>query len=80
MGETVRTALVTGGNRGIGLAVAEALARRGVEVLLGARDPRLGEEAAGALRERLLTVRAVELDVADPESIRRCVEDLAAAR
>ena len=80
MGETVRTALVTGGNRGIGLAVAEALARRGVEVLLGARDPRLGEEAAGALRERRLPVRAVEVDVADPESIRRCVEDLAAAR
>ena len=34
-----RTALVTGANRGIGLAIARQLAERGNAVLLGSRDP-----------------------------------------
>ena len=33
-----RTALVTGANRGIGLAVAQALGRQGLTVIVGARD------------------------------------------
>ena len=65
-----RVALVTGGNRGIGLAVCRALADAGLLVLLGARDRRLGEAAAASLGER---VRAVELDVADGRGARSAV-------
>ena len=43
---TTRTALVTGGNRGIGLAIAEGLSARGLRVLIGSREP--GEGAAGS--------------------------------
>ena len=48
MAET-RTALVTGGNRGIGLEVCRQLARQGCRVVLGARDQARGEAAARSL-------------------------------
>jgi NAD(P)-dependent dehydrogenase (short-subunit alcohol dehydrogenase family) len=44
-----RTALVTGGNRGIGLEICRQLARRGCRVVLGARDRERGEAAARSL-------------------------------
>lgn len=48
MGE-MKTALVTGGNRGIGLEICRQLARRGYRVVLGARDQAKGEAAARSL-------------------------------
>ncbi|MEU9868953.1 SDR family oxidoreductase [Actinomadura sp. NPDC048021] len=62
-------AMVTGANKGIGRAVAEALADRGMTVLLGARDRRRGEEAASALRAAGGDVHAVRLDVTDPATV-----------
>lgn len=44
------TAVVTGGNRGIGYAVCERLAGEGFRVLLTARDPERGAEAVAGLR------------------------------
>jgi NAD(P)-dependent dehydrogenase (short-subunit alcohol dehydrogenase family) len=41
-----RTALVTGGNRGIGLEACRQLARAGMSVVLAARDSPWGQEAA----------------------------------
>lgn len=46
---TDRTALVTGANRGIGLATARALADRGVRVLAGARTAERAHEAESSL-------------------------------
>lgn len=68
---SVRTALVTGGNRGIGLEVCRQLAKRGLSVLLGARDAKLGTEAAASLADDRLDVKVVVIDVADPKSIDR---------
>jgi NAD(P)-dependent dehydrogenase (short-subunit alcohol dehydrogenase family) len=65
--ETV--ALVTGGNRGIGLAVVRRLARLGFKVILGARDARKGEEAAKQLSVEAPEVFARQLDVTDESSI-----------
>ena len=58
----MRRALVTGGNRGIGRAIAAGLRDAGLEVVIGARDAEAGREAAGALG-----VRSVALDLTHPE-------------
>jgi NAD(P)-dependent dehydrogenase (short-subunit alcohol dehydrogenase family) len=66
-----RTALVTGGNRGIGLETCRQLAAAGLEVVLTARD---GDRAAAAADR--LGVRSERLDVADPASVTACATRL----
>jgi NAD(P)-dependent dehydrogenase (short-subunit alcohol dehydrogenase family) len=73
-----RTALVTGANRGIGLEVCRQLARAGLEVLLGARDPAAGTDAAASLASQGLRVRPEVLDVASDASVASCAERLRA--
>jgi len=73
-----RTALVTGGNRGIGRAICDGLADRGLHVVMGSRDETNGEEAAGPIRERGGSVRVEQLDVVETASITACKERLAA--
>jgi len=63
MGEAVRVAVVTGGNRGMGLATARALGRLGMKVVLTARDGVKGESAALRLRAEGLDVQSFTLDV-----------------
>jgi NAD(P)-dependent dehydrogenase (short-subunit alcohol dehydrogenase family) len=66
--ENGRVALVSGGNRGIGLEVCRQLAGRGITVVMGSRDAEQGREAASDLPEG---VAVHQLDVADPESVER---------
>jgi len=68
-----RIALVTGGNRGIGLEICRQLAKLGIRVLLGSRDSAKGTAAAGELSAAKLPVEARELDVADDQSIVDCM-------
>lgn len=63
-------ALVTGANRGLGLGVVEALARKGFGVVLGSRDAAKGAEAAHRLKEQGLSVEALHLDVTADKSVR----------
>jgi NAD(P)-dependent dehydrogenase (short-subunit alcohol dehydrogenase family) len=63
------TALVTGGNRGLGLATVRALAAHGMTVLLAGRDPARASRAAAELRADGLDVTGLVLDVTDPASI-----------
>ena len=72
------TALVTGGNRGIGLAICEGLADRGFDLILCSRDEANGKAAARPLREDGTSVRVEPLDVAEPDAIRACQDRLAA--
>ena len=65
----MRTALVTGANRGIGLAVAQSLAAAGLRVILGCRSLKDGEAAAAALAAKALRRVHSRLDVGDPASI-----------
>jgi NAD(P)-dependent dehydrogenase (short-subunit alcohol dehydrogenase family) len=71
------TALVTGGNKGIGRATAHALATKGYKVWIGARDTKLGEQAAAEFRRNGLDVSFVHLDVTDEASIRAAAETVA---
>ncbi len=56
-------AVVTGGNRGMGLATCLALAERGFHVLLASRDLQSGKSAARDLSSQGLPVEAVKLEV-----------------
>ncbi|MGW5362781.1 SDR family NAD(P)-dependent oxidoreductase [Actinopolymorpha pittospori] len=62
-------ALVTGANKGLGKAVAGQLAKLGMTVLLGSRDPSRGKAAAADLAAVGLNVVPVVLDVTDTPSI-----------
>ncbi len=65
-----RHALITGGGRGIGAAVASALARLGADLTLVGRDAARLEETARAIRESApVAVAAVTGDVDDGDSI-----------
>lgn len=64
-----RIALVTGANKGIGRATAEQLAALGMTVLVGARDPRHGEDTAAAVRAAGGDAYVVALDVTDPTTV-----------
>ena len=62
-------ALVTGGNRGIGLEIARQLAATGVQVIIGSRDIAKGEAASAQLGGAAKNVSAVALDVTSIDSI-----------
>ncbi|HEX7002300.1 MAG TPA: SDR family NAD(P)-dependent oxidoreductase, partial [Trueperaceae bacterium] len=63
-----RRAVVTGGARGIGLAMARAFADAGAEVVLADRDAATAERAARGLAERGARAWAVPLDVTDHQA------------
>ena len=69
-----KVALVTGGNRGIGLAIARALALRGASVLISGRDQKALESAARQLRKISERVRAAHCNVRDPHSVERLLK------
>ncbi|WP_319446397.1 MULTISPECIES: SDR family NAD(P)-dependent oxidoreductase [unclassified Mycobacterium] len=78
---TGKRAIITGGSKGIGLAVAHALAAEGVDVVLAARNQETLEKAAAEVAERSGR-RAIPVvaDTGDDESVKalvaRAVEEL----
>ena len=73
-----KAALVTGGSRGIGRAIAEALADEGMDVAICARGAEALAAAAVAVRARGVRCEPLVCDLADPEAVRRLVDDAAA--
>src|SRR6266478_1892473 len=64
-----RLALVTGANRGIGLAIARALAREGCNLIITGRDERALVKARVDLEELNVQVLAQSCDVRSPDSV-----------
>ncbi len=77
MQNTGKVALVTGGNKGIGLAVVRRLAADGYTTWLGSRDEARGRAAAKEL-EGVGDVRFVSLDVTDDASVAAAVTTIEA--
>jgi NAD(P)-dependent dehydrogenase (short-subunit alcohol dehydrogenase family) len=73
-----RVAVVIGGSRGIGRAIAEGLALAGASVVVANRQADVGEAAAAAIRAQGLMASAVPVDVTARESVRRMVAEVEA--
>ncbi|AOK31553.1 MULTISPECIES: oxidoreductase [Burkholderia] len=68
-----KVAVVTGANSGLGWQIAETLAAKGAQVVMGCRDTGKGEHAARAIRHQHThaLVEVMPLDLADLSSVRR---------
>jgi len=64
-------AVVTGANRGIGLEICRQMARKGVKVILTARNDEKGKKAEEKLQNEGLDVVFHQMDVTDEESIQQ---------
>jgi gluconate 5-dehydrogenase len=69
-----RTALVTGGSRGLGLQIAHALGEAGAKVMLSARKEGELEEAAAELQSAGIDARWIAADCSKEEDIRRLAD------
>jgi NAD(P)-dependent dehydrogenase (short-subunit alcohol dehydrogenase family) len=65
----VKTAVITGANKGIGRKVARELAAKGFHVFLGARNPKAGREAAEELANENAKTTFLKIDVADNDTV-----------
>jgi NAD(P)-dependent dehydrogenase (short-subunit alcohol dehydrogenase family) len=65
----MKTALITGANKGIGHQVARQLAAKGFHVLVGARNPKAGRRPAEEIAKKCGKATFLEIDVADNDSV-----------
>jgi NAD(P)-dependent dehydrogenase (short-subunit alcohol dehydrogenase family) len=73
---TGKIALVTGAARGLGNAIAIALAQAGADVALGLRDIKSGGELAETIKALGRRVLPLQMDVTRPEEIQRAVAEV----
>ena len=71
---TLKIALITGANRGIGYAIAQGLVKADFQVIIGARSLEKGKSAVEKLNSPLAS--AVEIDIADDDSIDKAFDEL----
>jgi NAD(P)-dependent dehydrogenase (short-subunit alcohol dehydrogenase family) len=71
-----RTAVVTGGGRGIGLACCQALAEAGARVVIADLDPAVAETGRAELKKVGLAADAVQLDVTKSAEVAACADAL----
>ena len=73
-GLTGKTAFITGGASGIGLALASACGREGMRVMIGDIDQKALNVAVEALREEMIDAAGVTCDVTSEQSLRQAAE------
>jgi NAD(P)-dependent dehydrogenase (short-subunit alcohol dehydrogenase family) len=72
-----RVALITGGNRGLGFAIAKALAEAGASVVVTSRQEERALESAAALAGATgKSAMGLAVDVTDPEQIERMIQSV----
>ena len=72
---TGKTALVTGGSRGLGLQMAHALGEAGARIMLSSRKAEDLEQAVGQLQDSGIDARWIAADCAREEDIRRLADE-----
>ena len=70
-----RTALITGGSRGLGLQIAESLGEAGAKILLTSRKASDLEEATATLQAKGIDTRWVAADASQPDEVRRVADE-----
>jgi len=70
-----QTALVTGGSRGLGLQIAEALGEAGAKILLTSRKAADLEEAAADLQAKGIDTRWIAADASDAAQVQRVADE-----
>lgn len=74
-----RTALITGANRGIGLAVARAYAKEGAKLLLAGRSAEALQRVQSEITAAGGDARVLTVELEDPDSVRKLAESVATA-
>ncbi len=70
-----KTALITGGSRGLGLQMAEALGEQGATLVLSSRKQSDLDEAVAHLKERGITASAIAADLSDETQVKPLVDE-----
>jgi short-subunit dehydrogenase len=70
-------ALITGGNRGIGAAIAHKLAENGIDVIIVGKNKRRLHDAAASLKKLGVIAHFVQFDISKEESIKKLVKRVA---
>src|SRR5882757_10041292 len=73
-----KTAFITGGGQGIGLACAEALAEAGAKVVIGDRDSNVADSAKASLKAKGYDAETAIMDVTDTKRVAEVANDLVA--
>ncbi|PYL24530.1 MAG: short-chain dehydrogenase [Verrucomicrobia bacterium] len=71
----MKTALITGANKGIGREVARQLAAKGFHVFVGARNAKAGRKAADEIAKTCGKATFLEIDVADSGSVAKAAHE-----
>jgi len=73
----LKTAVITGGGSGIGLALARAFSRSGYSVVISGRDMTRLQATADELGKNNAKVQAIACDVRDPDSVQKMFQQIA---